>query len=81
MGTPKKKIKFTDDVEVLDHLGEVDFKAKAGEVKELSAASANRWLRRNKATDDIQGKAKAAPKKKAAAKKDADPSKTDKPAE
>ena len=57
MATPKKKIKFLVDVEVLAQ-GKVEFAAKAGEVKELSASSANRWIRRGSATIDIKGTAK-----------------------
>ena len=54
--TPTKKIKFLIDVEV-EAQGSISFKAKAGEVVELSAASANRWLKRNKAVIEIQAKA------------------------
>ena len=54
--TPTKKIKFLIDVEV-EAQGAIAFKAKAGEVVELSAASANRWLKRNKAVLEIQAKA------------------------
>ena len=74
---PSKKIKFLIDVEV-ENQGQISFKAKAGEVVELSTASANRWLKRNKATLYIQAvkspvsdKSMAAPKptvKKANAK-------------
>lgn len=45
----KSKIKFIEDVEVKDHNGDIDFTAKKGEVKELEAPSARRWIRRNKA--------------------------------
>lgn len=55
MPTPKKKIIFTEDVRVLNHSKAVEFEAKAGEVKELTTSSANRWLRRNVASEDIQG--------------------------
>jgi hypothetical protein len=54
---PTKKIKFLIDVEI-ESQGEISFKAKAGEVVELSAASANHWLKRNKAALHIQAKPK-----------------------
>lgn len=53
---PTKKIKFLIDVSV-ENQGKVSFKAKAGEVKELSTSSANRWLKRDKAVIYIQAKA------------------------
>ena len=54
---PTKKIKFLIDVEV-EAQGQIAFKAKAGEVVELSSSSANHWLKRDKAAIYIQ----AAPK-------------------
>lgn len=73
-------IKFTDDVEVRDHNGDVEFEAKAGDVKSLVAPSARFWLTRDKAVvvteapkDEAEAPAekKPAPKKKRAAKKQA----------
>lgn len=57
MATPKKKVKFLVDTQV-EAQGEIVFSAKAGEVVELSASSANRWLRRNVATTDIMASVK-----------------------
>lgn len=54
---PKKPITFTEDVSVLDHNGDVEVSFKAGQVVELSYASANRWIKRQKAI--IGGKVKA----------------------
>ena len=65
----KQKIKFIEDVEVVDHNDEVTFEAKAGDVVELVAPSAARWIRRGKAeiaVDAPAPKKKAAPKKKKA---------------
>jgi len=61
----KQKIKFLIDVEVKDHNKKVEFSAKAGEVVELSNASAERWLRRNVATTDIIAEEKPAEDPKA----------------
>jgi hypothetical protein len=66
----KEKVKFLVDVKVLKgdngkEVGGIDFEAKAGEVKELSTASAKRWYKREKAIPYTQGsksKPKAAPK-------------------
>jgi len=55
----KQKVKFLVDVSVVDHEGKVEFKAKAGQVKELSAASARRWIKRNMAVDPVAESAKA----------------------
>lgn len=71
MAKPTKKVKFLIDVEVKAQ-GEVTFSAKAGEVKELAYASAQRWLKRNMATDIIQAKAEPKADKKPAPKKKAD---------
>lgn len=63
-----QKIKFIENVEVIDHNGDVEFSAKAGDVKELPAPSCTRWIRRKKAVAYIgeptakQGKSKAEPK-------------------
>lgn len=66
------KIKFTED-RIIEAQGEIVSHFKAGEVYELEAASAKRWLRRNVATE-VQGSVKpkatkstakaAAPKKR-----------------
>jgi hypothetical protein len=78
MPTPKQKVKFLIDVEVKDHNNEIEFTAKAGEVKELSASSANRWLRRN-ACERVRiiNKPAAAPKPKSTVKKPAPKQKTE----
>jgi len=54
----KKTITFTSSVDVRKHDGTIEFKAEAGETVTLSAPSANRWLRRNKA---VPGKAEIKP--------------------
>lgn len=43
------KVKFTKDEVVEDHLGNIVQSFQAGEVVELSTASARRWIRRNSA--------------------------------
>ena len=60
MAKPSNKFKFLIDVEV-EAQGEVVFKAEVGEVVELSTASANHWLKRNKAAIHIQSKVEAKP--------------------
>ena len=50
MSDKKVKIKFNDAVKVLDHNGNIEFEAKAGESVSLVEASANRWIKRGKAT-------------------------------
>ena len=48
------KVKFTEDCSV-EAQGEIVQRFKAGEVVEMSMASARHWINRNKA-DEIQGK-------------------------
>jgi len=43
------RIQFTEDREVRNHLGVVEQSFRAGQVVELSTASARRWLRRHAA--------------------------------
>ncbi len=62
----KQNIKFTEDVEVLDHNGDIEFEAKAGDVVSLVSASCDRWVKRGKAVP-----VKATPKNKATPKKQA----------
>ena len=57
-----RKIKFLSDQVVMGQ-GEIVKAFNAGEVYELSTASANRWIRRNLATE-VQGSIKPAPKKR-----------------
>lgn len=45
------KVQFLADTEVRDHRGLVEQSFGAGEVVELSTASARRWIRRNKAVE------------------------------
>ena len=56
-----RKIKFLSDQVVMGQ-GEIVKAFNAGEVYELSAASANRWIRRNLATE-VQGSIKPVPAK------------------
>jgi hypothetical protein len=53
-------VRFTEDKDVRDHLGRVVQSFRAGQVVELSAASARRWLRRHAAVE-VQGAADPAP--------------------
>jgi len=46
-----KTVTFIEDVVVFDHNKEVEFEASVGEVKALAPASADRWIRRNKAVE------------------------------
>ena len=55
----KTKVKFLCDVEILDHKGDVEFSAKSGEKVELINTSAERWIRRGKASDDLKAKTHA----------------------
>jgi len=41
-----EKVTFLSSVKVEDHTGKVEFAAGQGEVKELPAPSARRWIRR-----------------------------------
>ena len=52
------EITFTEGVEVKDHNGEIEFKARRGESGKLPKASAERWIRRGKA---VEGKVKLDP--------------------
>jgi hypothetical protein len=63
-----KKIKFIEDCEV-EAQGQVLQSFKAGQVVELSHASARRWIRRNKAVEVQGGAAKPAATKSAAKKR------------
>lgn len=57
MSDDKKEVIFKESVKVLDHTKKnVEFEAKAGEKRKLNVASANRWIRRDKATDDLSWK-------------------------
>ena len=47
------KVLFAEDTEIRDHLGRVEQSFRAGEVVELSTASARRWIRRNRATEFV----------------------------
>lgn len=49
MSFPKLKVVFKEDALVYDHNGKLESSFKAKEVYELSAPSAKRWVRRNKA--------------------------------
>ena len=64
----KIKIEFTSNVALPDHTGEIAFSAKAGDLMELEATSAHRWIRRGLAQYAPEPKAPApkAAKKKAA---------------
>ena len=56
MSDDKKEILFKQDVQVKDHNGEVEFKAKAGSKHKLNPAACDRWVRRDKATFDLKWK-------------------------
>ena len=61
------KIEFTSDVSLPDHNGVEVFSAKAGDLMELEARSAERWIRRGLA--QYAPDAPDAPAPKAAKKK------------
>ena len=61
-------VTFIESVEVKDHNGDIEFSAKAGEVVELVATSAQRWISRGKATPG-EVKKEPAPAKKKSVKK------------
>lgn len=66
------KVEFTKNTILRDHNGEIEFKAKAGEVVDLEYHSAQRWIRRGRAQAAPEPQAapeKPAPAKKAAKKK------------
>jgi len=67
----KKTVTFLRDVSVDDAAGNVNFKAKKGEVVELSVPSARRWLNRGAC---VYGEVK--PKKAEPAKEEKAPEKT-----
>ena len=56
MSDIKKTVTFVDSVEVMDHDGNIEFKAAAGDTVDLLAPSANRWIRRGKAVAGKAGK-------------------------
>ena len=58
----EQTVTFTEDVKVEDHLGEITFEAKAGDVVKLPATSCTRWIRRNKAVAGEPKKPAADPK-------------------
>ena len=64
---------FKEAVTVKDHKGNVEFSAQAGEKVKLNPASAERWIRRDKATDNLKFKSNEDElKKEAEAKTDAE---------
>lgn len=48
-GVITRTVTFVEDVVVHDAAGNVEFEAKRGDVRELVATSATRWVKRNKA--------------------------------
>lgn len=48
-GPGETLVRFVEDVQVRDHLGEVEVSFAEGDVQALGQASAERWVRRGKA--------------------------------